>query len=133
MANIRCKQCVFKDTEGNKYPCIICSEIVAYKATTNYFKSIYANENNTVMPEVKKRLKDRLYKLTPCSKRILSRFSIIHDETTMLTAFVLNKNKDIVMYQITDRNSELNENIILVDKYLFEEFKYFYDKNIKNE
>jgi hypothetical protein len=138
MVEIRCKQCIFRNREGNEEPCVSCSEIALKTKYTknklkNYFKSIYTNENNTVMPEVKKRLKDRLYKLTPHSKRILIRFSIVNNETTMLTAFVLNINADICIYQITDKNSKLDENIILLDKYLFEEFNQSYKDNIRQK
>ena len=126
MANIRCKQCVFKDNEGNKYPCVICSEIINYKTTTNYFKSIYDDENNTITPETKKRLTERLHTLTSFGAKAFSKFTILDENTILLTAFTVNENEDIVIFQITDRNKELKENVILVDKYLFEEFNQFY-------
>ncbi|AGK96510.1 hypothetical protein [Clostridium pasteurianum] len=131
MANIRCKQCVFKDTEGNKYPCIICREIIDYKTTTNYFKSIYDNENNIIMSETKRRLKERLSALAPLESKVFSKFTVLNRKSIMLTAFVFNRNKGITIYKIIDRNGELNENVILLDKYLFEELNQFYKDNIK--
>lgn len=131
MTNIRCKECVFKDNEGNEYPCVICSEIIKYKTTTNYFKSIYDDENNIIMPETKRRLTERLHTLTPLGVKAFSKFTIFDKNTVMLTAFAVNKNKDTVIFQITDRNSELNDNVIILDEYLFKELNQFYKGSIK--
>ncbi|MFL0195374.1 hypothetical protein ACJDU8_07315 [Clostridium sp. WILCCON 0269] len=114
----RCRKCVFKDMEGNKYPCNDCSEIMDMKCTKcvkNYFKQMAEYDENI---QSKERLKKKLNEiLTPTNNEIHEEYKTLENGNVMLTA-LLNDNKDIVIYQILDTGKKLIKNVATLDKKL---------------
>lgn len=129
---IRCKICIFRNRKGNQEPCINCAEIIDYHNTKNiinYFKSI--DNNKDIEIETKIKLEERLDELIPHNKNTLIKFES-NDKETIVSAFLLDNDNNLIIYQITDKNDELFENKIKLSSNLFEELKYFYG-NVKKE
>ncbi|APM40197.1 hypothetical protein [Clostridium kluyveri] len=113
----RCKECIFKDLDGGKYPCNGCSEIMditGAKCIESHFKTI-VKYNKNIRP--KERLEDKLNEILTLTnkKMIYVEYKDLKDGNMMLTAF-LNNGKDIEVYQIVDAGEELVENVVLLDE-----------------
>lgn len=115
----RCKECIFKDVDGGKYPCNDCSEIMditGVKCIESHFKTI-VKYNKNVRP--KERLEDKLNEIVTLTnkKMIYTEYKDLEDGNMMLTAF-LKSSKCISVYQIVDEGEELVENVVLLDEEL---------------
>ena len=110
----RCKECIFRDVDGGKYPCNDCSEImdiISTKCIESRFKAI-VKYNKNVRP--KERLEDK--------KMIYVEYKNLEDGNMMLTAF-FKSGKDITVYQIVDTGESLVQNVVLVEKELLGKIK----------
>jgi len=112
----RCKECIFKNLDGGKYPCNNCSEIMditGAKCIESHFKTI-VKYNKNVRP--KERLEDKLNEILTFTnkKMIYVEYKDLEDGNMMLTVF-LNNGKNIEVYQIVDAGEELVENVVLLD------------------
>ncbi|BAH07687.1 hypothetical protein CKR_2636 [Clostridium kluyveri NBRC 12016] len=115
----KCKECIFKNLDGGKYPCNNCSEIMditGAKCIESHFKTI-VKYNKNVRP--KERLEDKLNEILTLTnkKMIYVEYKDLEDGNMMLTVF-LNNGKDIEVYQIVDAGEELVENVVLLDENL---------------
>ncbi|WP_446897733.1 hypothetical protein ACSVC9_12150 [Clostridium sp. LBM24168] len=117
---IRCRKCVFKDIEGNKYPCNNCSEIMdmsGAKSAENYFEQAFIYSMNIASKE---RLRDRLKQMVKPMTEVYEEYKILDGGYILLTAFLKEK-KDIKIYQILDTGEKLVENSVILDKALIHE------------
>lgn len=126
----RCKECIFKNLDGGKYPCNNCSEIMditGAKCIESHFKTI-VKYNKNVRP--KERLEDKLNEILTLTnkKMIYVEYKDLEDGNMMLTVF-LNNGNDIEVYQIVDAGEELVENVVLLDENLLHKI----NKIIKGE
>ena len=120
----RCKECIFRDVDGGKYPCNDCSEImdiISTKCIESRFKAI-VKYNKNVRP--KERLEDKLNEILTLTnkKMIYVEYKNLEDGNMMLTAF-LNDGNDITIYQIVDTGEELVQNVVSVEKDLLGRIK----------
>ena len=123
----KCKECIFKDVDGGKYPCNDCSEIMdinRYKSTESHFKE-WSKENINAIENSKAKLKKRLEDIINPDLRIHAEFSITSDGDVMITAFSKDNIREVTIYQITDTGDELIEKTIKLDSKLFTSFKKF--------
>ncbi|AGK97426.1 hypothetical protein [Clostridium pasteurianum] len=136
MAAIRCKQCIYKNRQGNEEPCVNCNEIIDFKnvkCVTNYFKLADNDDSVDVINKSKERLRERLSIIEPIASKVFSKFTVTDKDNIILSAFIVNRHNEVIFYQLTEKDKELIENRFLLDKSLFKEFKDFYDKNIKEK
>ncbi|WP_368490177.1 hypothetical protein [Clostridium sp. BJN0013] len=120
----RCKECIFRDVDGGKYPCNDCSEImdiISTKCIESRFKAI-VKYNKNVRP--KERLEDKLNEILTLTnkKMIYVEYKNLEDGNMMLTAF-FKSGKDITVYQIVDTGESLVQNVVLVEKELLGKIK----------
>ena len=120
----RCKECIFRDVDGGKYPCNDCSEIMditSIKCIESRFKAI-VKYNKNVRP--KERLEDKLNEILTLTnkKMIYVEYKNLEDGNMMLTAF-FKSGKDITVYQIVDTGESLVQNVVLVEKELLGKIK----------
>lgn len=124
----KCKECMFKDIDGGKYPCNDCSEIMDLKGYKDSAKSHFkewSKENINAIENSKEKLKKRLEDIINPDLRIHAEFSITSDGDVMITAFSKDNIREVTIYQITDTGDELIEKTIKLDSKLFTSFKKF--------
>lgn len=116
----RCNECIFKDIQGNKYPCNNCNEIMdmrSMKHMKNHFEQIDEEKNN----KSKERLREKLNNIAASLNKevIYEEYKVMKDRNMKLTAF-LNCGNDIAIYQIVDAGEELDLNMVSIQKNLLE-------------
>lgn len=114
----RCKECIFKDIEGNKYPCNQCNEIMDLKSMKymkNHFEQINENKNN----KSKELLKEKLDNIAASFNRevLYKEYKVMEDKNMRLTAF-FNCGNDIIICKIIDTGDKLTEKVVSIEKEL---------------
>ncbi|WP_373845444.1 hypothetical protein [Clostridium sp.] len=113
----RCKECIFKDVDGGKYPCNDCSEIMdisGAKCIESHFKAMVKYNKNA---RPKERLEHKLNEISILidEEIIHAEYESLEDGNMMLTAF-FEYSKGINIYQIVDTGEELIQNVVSVEK-----------------
>lgn len=124
----KCKECIFKDIDGGKYPCNDCSEIMDIKGYKDSVKSHFtgwSKESINAIKNSKEKLKKRLENIINPNLKIHAEFSITYDGNVVITAFSKDNIREVTIYQITDTGNELIEKTIKLDSKLFTSLKKF--------
>lgn len=114
----RCKKCIFKDIQGNRYPCNECNEIMdlrSMKYMKNHFQQINEDKNN----KSKERLSEKLNNIAASFNRevLYKEYKVMENKNMKLTAF-LNYGNDIIICQIIDTGNKLTEKVLPIEKEL---------------